>query len=310
MAKIDLNLIVIFDAIMREQSITIAAEQLAMTQPSVSKAVSRMRYAWKDPLFVKHGRGVTPTPYARKLWRDVADPLSKISHTISPPKFDPMTSSTQLRVALTDGISCLFWPRLRTIIEDRAQAIDLYAVPFKGDGQKLLLEAEVDLVLDYYPTAHEQISVRHLYDNHFTCVMRPDHLLADETLSLDTFCGADHLLVSLSGDPSGAVDSCLSLKGRQRRVAMTVNSFSSAMDLLEESNLISVMPFTVASKAIQTGRLIQKPIPISVPSPTISIAWHRRHQHNQALKWLVKEIETIVAAEPNVFSNQGELHKA
>lgn len=304
MAKIDLNLIVIFDAIMREQSITIAAEQLAMTQPSVSKAVSRMRYAWKDPLFIKHGRGVTPTPYARQLWQEVAEPLNKISHTVSPPKFDPMTSSTQLRVALTDGISSLFWPRLRAIIEDRARAIDLYAVPFQGNGQKLLLEAEVDLVLDYYPTNHEQISVQHLYDNHFTCVMRPDHPLAERALSLEDFCGADHLLVSLSGDPSGAVDSTLALKGRQRRVAMTVNSFSGAMDLLEESNLISVLPFTVASKAIEKGRLIQKPMPISVPSPTISVAWHRRNQHNRALKWLINEVEAIISTEAHVFARK------
>ncbi|WP_281629648.1 LysR family transcriptional regulator [Vibrio sp. St2] len=304
MAKTDLNLIVIFDAIMREQSITIAAEQLAMTQPSVSKAVSRMRYAWKDPLFIKHGRGVTPTPYARQLWQEVAEPLNKISHTVSPPKFDPMTSSTQLRVALTDGISSLFWPRLRAIIEDSARAIDLYAVPFQGNGQKLLLEAEVDLVLDYYPTTHEQISVQHLYDNHFTCVMRPDHLLAERTLSLEDFCGADHLLVSLSGDPSGAVDSTLAIKGLQRRVAMTVNSFSGAMDLLEESNLISVLPFTVASKAIEKGRLIQKPMPISVPSPTISVAWHRRNQHNRALKWLINEVEAIISTEAHVFASK------
>ncbi|CAM3211308.1 LysR family transcriptional regulator [Vibrio neptunius] len=304
MAKIDLNLIVIFDAIMREQSITIAAEQLAMTQPSVSKAVSRMRYAWKDPLFIKHGRGITPTPYAKQLWHEISEPLNKISHSVSPPKFDPMTASIQLRVALTDGTSCLFWPRLRAIIEERARAMDLYAVPFKGNGQQLLLEAEVDLVLDYYPTTHEQISVRHLYENHFTCVMRPEHPLADRFLSLEDFCGADHLLVSLSGDPSGAVDSTLALKGLQRRVAMTVNSFSGAMDLLEESNLISVLPFTVASKSIEKGRLVQKPMPITVPPPTISIAWHRRNQHNRALKWLINEVGAIVSTEAHVFANK------
>ncbi|MDC5705772.1 LysR family transcriptional regulator [Vibrio europaeus] len=302
MAKVDLNLIVIFDAIMREQSITIAAEQLAMTQPSVSKAVSRMRCAWRDPLFLKQGRGITPTPYARKLWHEIADPLRQINSSISPPKFDPMTSSTQLRVALTDGISGLFWPKLRAIVEQRAHAIDLYAVPFQGNGEQLLLNAEVDLVLDYFPTKHQHITVKHLYENNFTCVMHPNHPLASQDLSLEAFCRADHLLVSLSGDPSGAVDKCLMQEGMQRRVAMTVNSFSSAIDLLQESNLICVMPFTVASKAIRKGQLVHKAVPISVPSPRISVAWHTRNRPSLALKWLINEIEQLVIHDSKIFT--------
>ncbi|EGA65154.1 LysR family transcriptional regulator [Vibrio brasiliensis] len=310
MTKVDLNLIVIFDAIMREQSITLAAEQLAMTQPSVSKAVSRMRYAWQDPLFIKQGRGICPTPYAKELWQQIADPLSHISQTVSPAKFDPANTPVQIRVALTDGISSLFWPRLRAIIEQRAQMLDLYAVPFKGNGEQLLLEAEVDLVLDYYPTRHDQITVRHLYDNHFTCVMRPQHPLAHKTLSVDDFCHAQHLLVSLSGDPSGAVDQSLALLGRTRRVAMTVNSFSSAIELLQESSLICVMPFSVASKAIAKGQLVQATLPISVPSPSISIAWHTRNQRNLAIKWLVNEVEQLVHNEPEVFAKSPYLADA
>lgn len=304
MTKVDLNLIVIFDAIMREQSITIAAEQLAMTQPSVSKAVSRMRYAWRDPLFIKQGRGICPTPYAKQLWLQIADPLSHISQTVSPAKFDPANSSTQIRVALTDGISSLFWPRLRAIIEQRAEMVDLYAVPFKGNGEQLLLEAEVDLVLDYYPTRHNQITVQHLYDNHFTCVMHPQHRLANQPLGVDDFCQAQHLLVSLSGDPSGAVDESLALIGRKRRVAMTVNSFSSAIELLQQSNLICVMPLSVASKAIANGQLAQAAVPITVPSPSISIAWHTRNQRNLAMKWFIKEVENLVLAEPQVFASR------
>jgi len=301
MAKVDLNLIVIFDAIMREQSISIAAEQLAMTQPSVSKAVSRMRYAWQDPLFIKHGRGITPTPYARQLWQDVSEPLHLISHSVSPPTFDPMTSSTQLRVALTDGISSLFWPRLRQVVESRAKAIDLYSVPFKGNGQELLLDAEVDVVLDYYPSTHAHITVNDLFENNFTCVMKPDHELADKDLDLQSFCSAEHLLVSLSGDPSGVVDSSLKKLGLQRRVAMTVNSFSCAIELLQSANLICVMPYSMASKAIVRGELIQKVLPLKVMPAPISIAWHKRNQRNLALKWFIKEVQAIVRDEPEVF---------
>lgn len=302
MSKPDLNLILIFDAIMREQSITIAAEQLAMTQPSVSKAVSRMRYIWKDPLFVKKGRGIQPTPYAINLWETIANPIKQIEQAVTPQTFDPMKTRTQLRVALTDGVSYLFWPHLRRVIEQRAKAIDLYAVPFRGDGEQLLLDAHVDLVLDYYPTSHPHIHSKLIFENHFTCVMPPSHPRAKDDMSLETFCTEEHLLVSLSGDPKGIVDSRLKEMNLSRRVAITVNSFSSAIHLLKQSNLMSVMPRSVVCGDIHAGTLIEKPLPLVVPPAPISIAWHKRSANSQALKWLINEVHTCLSEQSAVFN--------
>jgi len=290
MAKTDLNLMVIFDAIMRERSVSIAAEVLNQTQPSVSKAINRMRHQWQDPLFVKKGRGVEPTPFAITLWNNISEPLAHIERQLSQPKFDPNKTPSTLRVALTDGMTHIFWPHIRSIIESKANAIDLHAVPFKGDGESLLLSASADLVFDYYEDKHPHILSEQLFYNHFTCVMSNQHPLAYQPLELENFISCEHLLVSLSGDASGLVDQALTAQGLTRRVAMTVNSFSGALELISQSNLICVIPQRILRSSSLKKKLVEKPIPITVPPVPISIAWHKRRSNHPPLMWLIVEI--------------------
>ena len=117
MATVDLNLMVIFDAIMQESSISVAAERLSMTQPSVSNAVSRMRHAWQDPLFVKQGRGIRPTPYAVELWKTIGEPLESIRIATERDEFNPATLKRTFRIATTDWMADLFWLPLKQRIE-------------------------------------------------------------------------------------------------------------------------------------------------------------------------------------------------
>jgi DNA-binding transcriptional LysR family regulator len=286
MSKTDLNLIVMFDAIMTEQSVTAAAERLSMTQPSVSNAIARMRHYWKDPLFVKHGRGVRPTPYAKKLWQQVSSPLTEIQQAVTPAHFVPLYAKRQFRIALTDGMTGMLWLPLRKHIEKHAPGIDIHAVPYKVDGEQLLLDADVDLVLDYYPGSNPLIHSQWVLDNHFVCLMRPEHELANTVLTLGRFIKHDHLFVSLSGDAKGIVDVELEKQGLQRRIAMTVNSFSGAVEIIRGSNLITVLPYPVIANAAIRGEVIVKPVPLTIPPAPISIAWHTRNDRDVGLEWL------------------------
>ncbi len=286
MSKTDLNLIVIFDAIMKEQSVTAAADRLAMTQPSVSNAVSRMRHHWKDPLFVKQGRGVRPTPYAEKLWQQVSAPLTDIRQAVSPSQFVPMYAKRRFRVALTDGMSGMLWLPLRQHIEEHATGIDIHAVPYKADGEALLLNADVDLVLDYYPGTSALIHSEWMLDNHFVCVMRPEHQLANQSLTLGRFIDQDHLFVSLTGDAIGIVDKLLTKQDKRRRIAMTVNSFAGAVEIIRGSNLVTVLPYPVVANSVGRGELVVKKVPLQVPPAPISMAWHTRNQQDPGLTWL------------------------
>jgi DNA-binding transcriptional LysR family regulator len=293
MSRSDLNLFVIFDAIMQEQSITAAAQRLFMTQPSVSNAVARMRHSWNDELFVKHGRGIKATPFANQLWQQISEPLNTINNAVNPVQFIPAIARRTFRIALTDGMTSVLWLPLRKMIEQQAPGIDLHAVPFRGDGEQLLLSNEVDLVLDGYKGDNKLIHSQWMSDFKFVCVMRPDHALAQQELSLKKFLSAEHLFVSLSGDAQGAVDAQLTELDNQRRIAMTVNSFSGAFPLLAETNLISTLPDAATLDAVAAGLVITKKLPINISDVKIYMSWHTRQRRDPALNWLKNRIDKV-----------------
>jgi DNA-binding transcriptional LysR family regulator len=294
MANLDLNVMVIFDVIMQEHSITGAAERLAMTQPSVSNAVGRMRHAWKDPLFVKHGRGIRPTPYAEKLWRDIALPLDTIKLAAEKKVFEAATLKRTFRIAVTDWMADLFWLPLRKIIEAEAPEVNIHAVPYTVNGEDLLLNADVDLVLDYFEGSSGKVQSQHLFNNHFVCAMRSDHPLAKQDLNLPCFASAEHLLLSLSGEASGGVDKLLQQQGLSRRISMTVNHCYNIPKLLINSNMITTIPLPVILESVDSGQLIIKKPPFDLAPGPISMTWHARHQRDPEILWLRHKVQAVL----------------
>ncbi len=294
MANIDLNLMVIFDAIMQEKSMTSAAERLAMTQPSVSNAVARMRHVWKDPLFVKQGRGIRPTPFAMTLWKNIGEPLEVIRLASGIAEFDPKTLERTFRIAATDWMANLFWLPLKKQIVAEAPGVNIHAVPYNVNGEALLLNADVDMVLDYFEGHSSQVQTQHLFDNHFVCAMRHNHPLAQEELSLERFTQAEHLLLSLSGDASGSVDLLLRQKGLERRIAMTVNHSNNIPKLLVNTNMITTIPLAIIIDSVNAGHLVIKKVPFPMAPGPISMSWHVRHQRDQGMKWLRSKVLDVL----------------
>lgn len=296
MAQPDLNLMVIFDTIMQEQSITAAADRLSMTQPSVSNAVSRMRHCWNDPIFVKAGRGIKPTPFAEALWREIAEPLHSI-RSAAAPTVQIATVERTVRVAVTDWMADIFWLPLRQRIEAQAPGINLHAVPYTVNGEQLLLDADVDMVLDYYEGSSAKVASQWLFDNHFVCAMRPEHPLASVPLTLDAFVGAEHLLFSLSGDAAGSVDSLLQQQGRCRRIAMTVNHCYNIPRLLMQTDLITTIPLPIILPGVKAGQLVVRKPPLELAPGPISMSWHSRLARDPVLGWLREKVLEVVEQE-------------
>jgi len=309
MSKPDLNLMVIFDAIMQEQSVSIAAERLSMTQPSVSNALSRMRHVFKDPLFIKDGRGIKPTPFANSLWLEVSSSLNIISDVVSPKTFIPHYAKRTFRIALTDGLVSLLWVELRKVIEQTAPHINIHAVPYTMNGESLLMNAQVDLIADYVPELGRYIQRQHLCNNYFVALMSPEHPLVHKEFDIKALVNSDNLLVSLSGDASGIVDIKLAEQNLTRRIAMTTNSFSSAMSLIKQTSLICVLPYAIAFEHLKNGSLIAKSVPIDIPPAEISMAWHNRSNRDVGLTWLRDTISQIVQSKQELFKNGAWLCK-
>ncbi|WP_115720592.1 LysR family transcriptional regulator [Gallaecimonas mangrovi] len=295
MKQLDLNLLVIFDAIMREGSVSRAASVLAMTQPAVSNAVSRMRVSFGDPIFIKEGRGIIPTPFAKGLWEQTRQQLQTIRNAVDPEPFVPDQDRYSFRLGVFDVVVDLYWGRLRQRIEKEATGVDIAAVPFTLDNmQSMLLNAEVDFVIAQpVPNMAPQLRFMHLFDSYYATSMGNHHPLAHKPLSLDDYISADHLMVSLAGESRGLVDCLLADCNLSRRVAMTTNHFSVVPKLLANSNLISTLPYAAIFEYSQCGDLwVTKP-PVDLPKKPISLLWHERNDRNPAHRWLREAIGDI-----------------
>ena len=290
----ELKLLVIFDVIMTERSITLAAERLSMTQPAVSNAVSRMRVLWEDKLFVPDGRRIQPTTYANNLWGKVRDSLHNINQAMEPSAFEASTAKRTFRVALPDIALDALWLELRKLFEEQAPGLNLHAVPYIISSTKPILDAaEVDLVIGQSNRSLENICLEHLFDTSYVCVMRKDHPLTKAPLTVEAFAQAEHLLVSLSGNVSSPTDQALQQLGLSRRVAFTVNHFSSAVPIIKQSDLIAILPTDLVSHHLASGDLAITHPPIDIPHSSISMLWHSRQSADEGLIWLRKHIKEI-----------------
>lgn len=291
----DLSLLVIFDAIMTEGSITRAADRLNITQPAVSNAVGRMREIWKDDLFIKAGRNITPTLFAQNLWAQVREPLEEIDDAINPKGFDPSNSRRTFRIAATDLMVDLAWANLRRRLEQEAPDVSVQTVPYTiANGETVLSRASVDILIGAVDLMPPMDTSEFLVDLEYVCAVNARHDLAKGDMTLERFVAADHLLVSLSGDVRGYTDTVLAEHGLQRRVAMTINNFASAINVVEKSNLVCVLPSVSVKPYVDSGTLVSRPLPIPVPGPKLSMFWHKRSDREPGNVWLRGVLKDLV----------------
>ncbi|RFU49692.1 LysR family transcriptional regulator [Paraburkholderia sp. DHOC27] len=287
MKDLDLHLLSIFDAVMTEGSVTKAADRLAMTQSAVSNAIARMRVVWDDPLFTRHGRGIKASARAQELWREIQEPLAAIRMAASPVRFEAATSTRAFRIAVTDYLSGALWPVLRQHIEQHAPHIRILAVPYTSQATSARLrDNEIDLCLGGLQHLGDEFKLQRLFTENWVCAMRRDHPLAKSRITEARFLTAEHLLVSLSGDPVGVADAALERAGKRRRVAMTLNNFAGAPALLLSSNLIAVLPEGVLLTHPLKNQVHTCEVPLEIAPFDCQMAWHTRNTRDAAHRWI------------------------
>ncbi|MEH6560864.1 MAG: LysR family transcriptional regulator [Marinobacter sp.] len=293
----ELQLLYIFDAIMSERSVTRAAERLAMTQPAVSNAISRMRLIWNDPLFVRKGRNIEPTSYALSLWDQVGKPMFALTNAVSATQFDPVVSKRKFRVAVSDVIVEMIWPQLIELLEREAPGVDLHAVPYTPDGTlSALREAHVDLAVGVLNHHDHSLRSTWLFENGYVLAMREDHSLAGKPITMDQFLAARHLLVSMSGDAHGFVDNYLDEKGQSRRIAATVNHFSIVPSILRQSDLIAAVPELISQDCGFVDGLWLGELPFPVDPTSLYLIWHARHDRDPSVIWIREQVGRLMLA--------------
>lgn len=301
---LDLNLLRVFDAVMTEQNLTRAAGHLAMTQPAVSNALKRLRDSLGDELLIRTAFGVKPTPRAEALWPSVRRALSELEAAVTPESFDVSTSEVTFRLAMADSSASLWLPLLAASIEKEAPSIQVRMVPLTTrEPRPLLMRGDIDLAFGFFPGVAVQLAgqvgaltpIRHerLYSGHYVCVMRQDHPLAAGELTVDSYCAARHLFVSLSGRAHGLIDEALDQMNRERRIVMTVNQFFTAGRVVANSDLITVLPRHLLPSTGMANVLISKELPFPLPEVHVDMLWHERDARSPAHKWLRQRLTTM-----------------
>ena len=287
----DLNLLVVFDALTRERSVTRAGARIGLSQPAMSHALARLRYMLKDDLFVRTPTGMAPTLRAEELALPVRQALEAIERAFEAPGFDPALAVREFAIAL-DNRTALALAAPLVVELARAPGIKLRIRPGGTlDIAGLLDRGELDLAVvgDARRASGERFGSRRLFDDAFVLIMRADHPARDEGPSLAWVAGLQHLDISSSGDDLRFLDDALTAHGLARWVVLSA-PYLSAPALLTQSDMVAVVGQRVAAEFARVHPVAIRPLPHLPVARTVAaqavMIWHRRSDGVPAHRWL------------------------
>jgi len=286
---IDLNLLVVLDAILKERSVSRAARRLHLTQPAVSHALRRLRALFGDRLFVRTPLGMEPTTLAEQLAPRIAATLDGIADMVSGGEASVFEASSARRftVGMTDYLAFVLLPRLAREVHSHAPQVALVVRPTdRVSGLGMLDREEVDLVIGgAFPSQPHHINASALFEEPSVCLARAGHSAFARRLSRRRYLEALHLHVSPWGD-RGSIDAELARQGVSRRIAVTVGHFLLAPAILEQTDLIATLPARLARPWAERFGLSLSDPPFDLGLTPIAAYWHRRQDQNPGLVWL------------------------
>ncbi|MCX7258142.1 MAG: LysR family transcriptional regulator [Polaromonas sp.] len=285
---IDLNLLVVFNQLLLDRSVSTAAEKLNLTQPAVSNALKRLRAALKDELFLRTSRGMEPTPYALYLAEPVIYALNALQTALTTrDSFDPNTSARNFQLAMTDIGEMYFMPPLMVALSKMAPHVRVSTVrPNTGNLKEDMESGTVDLALGLLPNLQTGFFQRRLFHHQYVCVFRQGHPLAKSPMTLAQFTQLDHVGVVSANTGHGEVDGFLARAGIQRKVRLVVPHFIAVGHILQTTDLIATLPERFAQRCEAPFGLVSSPHPARIPDIAINLFWHAKFNRDPASLWM------------------------
>ena len=294
---LDLTLLKTFSVLMEERNVSKAAEHLAITQPAMSGVLARLRDSFDDLLFVRVQRGVVPTNRALELAPQVKKVLNEVEQLLQPPQFDPTKAELTVRIACTDyAMRAVIVPFLR-LLKIQAPKIKVAVLAINESiVQNQLEQRQIDFALVTPDFQAPDIHAQNLYDERYICAVRHNHPIAQQTeLTLEQFCQLEQALISYHGCSfSGVTDKALQAMGLQRNVSLSVQNFIILPELLEQSDLLAVVPERLITHLDNLKRF--KP-PLKIQGFTKTLIWHERTHKDPAYRWIRELIEKACLVE-------------
>lgn len=280
--SLDLNLLVILDALLDEAHVSRAADRLGLSQPAASAALQRCRHLFRDEL-LERGRGtMRRTAKAESLRAPLKSLLAGVTDLLDPPELPLARIRQCLRIVMADYPALFVIGPLQRALADTAPGIDLVIQPWHGAAaaKAALVEGSTDLAISVFADDDADIQRDEVLTEHYVIALRPGHP-AIPGFDLERWLTWPHILVSGPGEARSPLDADLARLGRTRRVGLVVPSFGMVPDLLRGSDMIAMLPSRVMAAA---GDLVALPTPIPVTGFSLHLAWHQRRAKDRALR--------------------------
>lgn len=298
LAKLDLNLLLVFDAIMSERHVTKAGEKLFLSQSAMSNALKRLRFHLNDELFVRSYEGMRPTPRAIELAKPIRESLQQIELALEPKDFDPKTAHQTFTLGTNDYCVPVLIPKLLAYLEKQAPGINIRLISSAGKTLELLEAGEIDFGISAFYKIPEKFCFDILFNDNYVLIMRNQHPLAATKITQEQFIAARHMVVSPKGEHFGFVDMILAKKKLSRQVAITVNNFSAAPDILIQSDVILTVPQRIANTFTSQYELTTQPAIFEGPEEytTSKLVWNKRLSDNLSHRWFRQLLQKTAAS--------------
>ncbi|MGY0219292.1 LysR family transcriptional regulator [Endozoicomonadaceae bacterium StTr2] len=307
-SKIDLNLLVYLDALLRERNVTRAAYSLGISQPALSNGLRRLRDYFGDPLLVRTSEGMAPTEQALELQPMIRDVLVQVDQAIQPRKpFDPASSKRVFRIMASDYAESTLIPDLLRRVRIEAPQITLDILTPSDVSFHDVEQGRVDMAINRFDDMPQSFHQRTLWRDNFSCLMSRSNPILEE-FTLDNYLRARHIWVSKTGmgigvgvDPEdvqrlGWVDETLGKLGHKRTITVFTRHYHVAMQLSQNNDLIATLPTRAARLQQDNPQLVVLAPPFEIEPIELKMAWSPLLHHTPAHQWLRRTIGSVAEA--------------
>ena len=293
MSTPDLNLLITLDVLLSEGNVARAAKRLHLSPSAMSRALARLRETTGDPLLVRAGRGLVPTPRALELRDRVGQLVQDAQAVLRPVKdLDPRVLERTFTLRTSEGFVENFGPELIAGIRAEAPGVRLRFLPKADKDSTLLRDGSVDLETGIISEdTGPEIRTLGLFRDRHVGVVRQGHALAPDSITAQQYAAGDHVLFSRRGAVGGPIDQALETLGLSRNVVAIVGSFSAAIALARRTDLIATVPEKHTEKLREDMHCF--PLPFALPGITVSMLWHPRLDADPAHRWLRRCVRRI-----------------
>ncbi|MBE9207540.1 LysR family transcriptional regulator [Nostoc sp. LEGE 06077] len=296
LSAFDLNLLVAFEALFEEKSVTAAATRLYLGQPAMSAALGRLRTLFQDDLFIRIGREMQPTAKAVAIAPGIKAALQQIRQTLAASQtFDATNSQSTFTIGSSDYTSYVVMPKLLQVCHQIAPNINFRLIGFAKDSVGELLEnREIDLALGVFQNPPRQTIQMPLFPEHFVGICRRGHpMITQDAIAPDSFANLLHALFTIRQDEVGEIDKVLAQSNLQRRIVLTTPHLLVLPAIISSSDLVAAVPSRLVTSLADQGAVEIFELPVQTQPWMISMLWSRLTDQDQANSWLRQMLKSI-----------------